>query len=88
MKLSPDTAISVCQKASDLGLLVACVEGFLCHNTGYESRLDCIWDAKKWLYDDPITNNNLAVEFIKSELSVHGAFIVTLFNKKHITSKC
>lgn len=85
MKLSPDAAIPVCLKATELGLLVACVEGFLVHDIGYESRLDCIWDAKKWLRDDPETNNSLAAEFIQSELSVHGAFIVTLFKKAHNT---
>lgn len=65
IKLSPNAAISVCLKVSELGLLVACVEGILVHDIGYESKLDCILDAKKWLRDDPELNNSLAVEFIQ-----------------------
>lgn len=66
MKLSPNAAISVCLEASELGLLVVCVEGFLVHDIGYESGLDCILDAKKWLCDDSETNNSLAVGFMQS----------------------
>lgn len=79
MKLSPEAAIAVCEQAAHRGLLVARIEGGIWHNPKFEARIDCIWDGA----DPPLdaeaahVNNLSAIEFIRSELPEHSAFIIT-----------
>ncbi len=77
MKLTPAAAKKVCRIATTRGLLIKRIEGGIWHNPGFEARLDCIWDAKDWLRNDPEENNSLAVQFIDDELRRHDVFIIT-----------
>ena len=80
MKLTPTAAIGVCKEAAGRGLVVARIEGGIWHNPGFEARFDCIWDGS----DPPINrqqaelNNLRAAEFVQSESTTHGAFILTV----------
>ncbi|MFC0576319.1 colicin immunity protein [Paraburkholderia solisilvae] len=79
MKLTPEAAIAVCEQAAQRGLVVARIEGGIWHNPKFEARIDCIWDGA----DPPIAsqaaheNNLSAIEFIRSVLPEHSAFIIT-----------
>ncbi|RKP43277.1 colicin immunity protein [Trinickia fusca] len=79
MKLTTEAAIGVCEQAAQRGLLVSRIEGGIWHNPGFEARIDCIWDGG----DPPLDvqaaheNNLAAIEFIRSELPEHDAFIIT-----------
>jgi len=79
MKLSADAAISVCERATQKGLVIVRIEGGIWHSPGFEARLDCIWDGVDPLVDvDAAEQNNLAAaEFIRAETQVHDVFIVT-----------
>lgn len=79
MRLSPEAAIGVCERAASEGVVVSRIEGGIWLNPGFESRLDCIWDGA----DPPLTqasahtNNLLALEFIQTQAAAHSAFILT-----------
>jgi hypothetical protein len=79
MRLSPDAAIGVCERAASERVVISRIEGGIWLNPGFESRLDCIWDGA----DPPLaqeaahTNNLLALDFIKSQAATHSAFILT-----------
>ena len=79
MRLSPEAAIGVCERAASEGIVVSRIEGGIWLNPGFESRLDCIWDGSP----PPLTqtaahtNNLLAVGFIQAQAAVHSAFILT-----------
>ncbi|MDF2077559.1 hypothetical protein P2Q70_23480 [Pseudomonas mendocina] len=45
MRLSPEAAIGVCERAASEGVVVSRIEGGIWLNPGFESRLDCIWDG-------------------------------------------
>ena len=81
MKLSPDAAAIVCLLSASKGLVVARIEGGLWDETGFEARLDCIWDG----LDPPTTinqatlNNRDAAVFVLKMANEHQAFIVTTF---------
>ncbi|NTY38018.1 colicin immunity protein [Burkholderia diffusa] len=84
MKLTVGAAIDVCEQAAQHGVVVSRIEGGIWHSSGFEARIDCIWDAK---IDPPVDesvaeqNNRDAVEFIREESQVHDVFIVTTFKK-------
>jgi hypothetical protein len=77
--LSADAAIEVCNTASQVGLVVARIEGGIYGDVGFMPRTDCIWDG----VDPPITaekarsNNQAAVLFVEEQRLEHNAFIVT-----------
>jgi len=79
MRLSPQAAIGVCERAAAFGLVVARVEGGIWLSPLFESRVDCIWDGA----DPPLeeaaahANNTLAAKFIRDQADVHSAFILT-----------
>lgn len=79
MKLTPNAAQEVCNKALEHGLVVVRIEGGIWHNPGFEARLDCIWDG----VDPPVSeteaaiNNARALEMIREEIEVHDVFIIT-----------
>ena len=79
MKLSPSAAADVCRSAAAHGLVVARVEGGIRDDSGFEARLDCIWDGADPPIDveAAILNNNSAAEFIERQSDVHNAFILT-----------
>ncbi|WP_353847974.1 hypothetical protein [Burkholderia sp.] len=49
------------------------------HNPQFEARIDCIWDgADPSIGRQAAHENNLkAIELIREDLFVHGAFIIT-----------
>jgi Colicin-E5 Imm protein len=79
MKLTAEAAIAICEQAAGQRILVARIEGGIWHNPKFEARIDCIWDGA----DPPIDsrsaheNNLAAIEFIRSQLPLHTAFIIT-----------
>ncbi|MBB3465233.1 colicin immunity protein [Rhizobium sp. BK377] len=79
MKVTVDAALSICQRATNRGLVVARIEGGIWHVEGFEARLDCIWDG----VDPPVDsekanqNNYAAAEFIRSESGIHDTFVIT-----------
>lgn len=79
MKLSADAAIEVCLLAGRHGLVVARIEGGIWHHPGFEARVDCIWDGANPPVglSDAEANNKNAAYFIKQEMSVHDAFVIT-----------
>ncbi|MYM90340.1 colicin immunity protein [Rugamonas sp. FT82W] len=79
MRLSPTAAVEVCLSAAKNGKVVARIEGGIWHAPGFEARHDCIWDG----LDPPISeadahlNNLSAADFIREEMTMHTAFILT-----------
>jgi len=80
MKLTPEAAIEVCERAAKRGLLVSRIEGGIWRNPGFEARIDCIWDGAEPPLDAKAAhaNNLTAIEFIRSELPEHDTFIITM----------
>ena len=78
MKLTTNAAVNVCQLAAKQNIRVNRVEGGIWHSPGFESRLDCIWDAKDWLKGNNLKNNMLAIDFIREEAPNHQVFIVSI----------
>ncbi len=79
MLLTPNAAIQACRKASEMGWIIARVEGGVWQNPGFMSRIDCIWDGS----DPPATpksaheNNLAAARFIEQSVDNQDVFILT-----------
>jgi hypothetical protein len=80
MKLTPSAAAGVCLEATAHQLVVLGVEGGIYDETGFEARLDCIWDGLNTPHDQASAheNNLRAVEFIREKSDIHNAFIITI----------
>ena len=80
MKLTPAAAVAVCEGAATRRLVVLRIEGGIRDETGFEARLDCIWDASEAPTNPSGTheNNLSAARFIRNNSGGHNAFIVTV----------
>jgi hypothetical protein len=80
--LTLEEASRECTEALLHNMAVARVEGFIKSETGYEARLDCIWDPKKpALHRDAIAqNNHLASHMIESDNEGCDYFQVSLWS--------
>ena len=89
MKLSPDAALGVCKRATDLNLVIIRIEGGIWHNPGFEARIDCIWDGADLLgsHINIAANNINAFDFIHEERTEHNAFILSISKTKQTLSK-
>jgi hypothetical protein len=80
MKLTSSAALDVCLQAVAHHLVVLGVEGGIHDATGFEARLDCIWDGLSPPLDEAgADQNNLsAAQFIREKSAAHNAFIITV----------
>lgn len=79
MKLTVTAANAVCEQAARRGLVIYRVEGGIWHPTGFEARVDCIWDGEfpPIDYHKAEANNLRAATFISSEREVHDVFVLS-----------
>ena len=79
MTLTRQAAVEVCSQAFSHGLAVACVEGGIWHDPGFEPRVDCIWDGmhRPMNSKEADQNNAEAQRFIELSPSIHDAFLIT-----------
>lgn len=83
MKVSASAGIDICQECTKRSIYIWKIEGGIWHNSKFEARIDCIWDS---LFSENNTknptirdNNQLAEKFIKEEMDIHNAFIITVY---------
>lgn len=79
MKLTPDAAIALCECLAEKNIAVACVEGGIWRNPGFESRLDAIWTGRKppLAPSDLELNNSRAINSIMEDRLECNVFIVS-----------
>jgi hypothetical protein len=79
MKLTAKAARAVCNEANAYRLIVFRVEGGIWHQSGFEARLDCIWDGSVPPLGELAAgeNNRLAEQFVVDEQAEHDTFIVS-----------
>lgn len=80
MRLTGTAAEDVCNSAAAEGMLILRVEGGFHDTTGFEARLDCIWNGKNHACNllDACKNNSEAAKFVKCNSDNHNAFIITV----------
>jgi hypothetical protein len=80
MQLTSRAAIDVCRQAAMHQLVVLGVEGGIHDATGFEPRVDCIWDGVSGPPDQASAheNNLTAAKFIQEKSDRHNAFIITV----------
>lgn len=87
MKLSPDSAIKVCQMGVSKGLICSIIEGGLwMGGQSYQSRLDCIWHRPYDLDMDIDAANDAGIEFILEERDRHDLFLVSFQDHQDVSS--
>jgi hypothetical protein len=57
--LTVSEAKQACLNAASAGIAVARFEGVIRRNSGFEARLDCIWEPKRAQDADDVVANNL-----------------------------
>jgi Colicin-E5 Imm protein len=80
MALTSSAAIGVCSEAATHQYVVLGIEGGIHDGTGFEPRLDCIWNGVGTPIDQTSAhqNNLTAAQFIRDNSNVHNAFIITV----------